>query len=104
MEFINRITEAGNWAQIVSELLMGIEGEFDLGILYICPWPPYEPLELFQALKAKATEILAALDSVEMDFTGSAGSFRYGGGRDLSRLEELAREDAAAGRDTGSGG
>jgi hypothetical protein len=39
-----------------------------------------------------------------MDFTGSAGSFRYGGGRDLSRLEELAREDAAAGRDTGSGG
>lgn len=57
-----------------------------------------------QALKAKATEILAALDSVEMDFTGSAGSFRYGGGRDLSRLEELAREDAAAARDTGSGG
>jgi hypothetical protein len=57
-----------------------------------------------QALKAKATEILAALDSVEMDFTGSAGSFRYGGGRDLSRLGELAREDAAAGQDTGSGG
>jgi hypothetical protein len=57
-----------------------------------------------QALKAKAAEILAALDSVEMDFTGSAGSFRYGDGRDLSRLEELAREDAAAGQDTGSGG
>jgi hypothetical protein len=57
-----------------------------------------------QALKAKAAEILAALDSVEMDYTGSADSFRYGGGRDLSRLDELAREDAAAGRDTGSGG
>lgn len=57
-----------------------------------------------QALKAQAAEILAALDSVEMDYTGSAGSFRYGGGRDLGRLGELAREDAAAGQDTGSGG
>ncbi|MCW2907335.1 MAG: hypothetical protein JWL68_2124 [Actinomycetia bacterium] len=56
-----------------------------------------------QALKAKAAEILAALDSVEMDYTGSADSFRYGGGRDLSRLGELAREDAAAEQDTGSG-
>jgi hypothetical protein len=57
-----------------------------------------------QALKAKAAEILAALDSVEMDYTGSADSFRYGGGRDLSQLEELAREDAAAEQDTRSGG
>ena len=39
-----------------------------------------------------------------MDYTGSADSFRYGGGRDLSRLDELAREDAAAGLNTGSGG
>jgi hypothetical protein len=54
-----------------------------------------------QALKAQAAEILAALDSVGMDYSGSAESFRYGGGRDLSRLEELAREDAA-GQDTGS--
>ena len=60
--------------------------------------------DLHQALKAKAAEILAALDSVEMDYTGSADSFRYGGGRDLSRLGELAPEDAAAGQDTGSGG
>jgi len=56
-----------------------------------------------QALKAEAAEILAALDSVEMHYTGSAGSFRYGGGRDLGRLDELAREDAAAEQDTGSG-
>jgi len=54
MEFINRITEAGNLPQITTELLMGIEGDFDLGILYICPWPPYDPLELFQALKLKS--------------------------------------------------
>jgi hypothetical protein len=57
-----------------------------------------------QAQKAKAAEILAALDSVEMDYTGSADSFRYGGGRDLSRLGELAREDAAAEQNAGSSG
>ena len=57
-----------------------------------------------QALKAKAAEILAALDSVEMDYTGSADSFRYGGGRDLSRLGELARENTPADQGTGSGG
>jgi hypothetical protein len=56
-----------------------------------------------QALKAEAAEILAALDSVEMDYAESADSFRYGGGRDLSRPDELAREDAA-GRGAGSGG
>jgi hypothetical protein len=57
-----------------------------------------------QAQKAKAAEILAALDSVEMDYTASADSFRYGGGRDLSRLGELAREDAAAEQNAGSSG
>ena len=56
-----------------------------------------------QALKAQAAEILAALDSVEMDYTGSADSFRYGGGRDLSRPGELAREDAAAAADNRPG-
>ena len=53
MEFINRITEAGNLSQITADLLMDVEGDFDLGILYICPWPPYDPVELFQTLKAK---------------------------------------------------
>jgi len=57
-----------------------------------------------QALKAEAAEILAALDSVQMDYSGSAGSFRYGGGRDLSQLDELARGDLAAGQDARSGG
>jgi hypothetical protein len=57
-----------------------------------------------QALKAEAAEILAALDSVEMDYAGSADGFRYGGGRDLSRPDELARQDAAAGQDAGSCG
>ena len=57
-----------------------------------------------QALKAEAAEILAALDSVEMDYSGSADSFGYGGGRDLSRLDALARRDVAAEHDAGSGG
>src|SRR5712692_7596224 len=51
-----------------------------------------------QALKAEAAEIVAAFDSVAMDFTGSAEGFRYGGGRDLSRLAEDAwQEDLPAG-------
>ncbi len=45
-----------------------------------------------QALKAEAAEILAALDSAEMDFESSDG-FGYGGGRDLSKLEEQARAE-----------
>ena len=45
-----------------------------------------------QALKAEAAEILAALDSAEMDFEGSDG-FGYGGGRDLSKLEEQVRTE-----------
>lgn len=53
MEFINRITEADNLSQIVSDLLKDVGDDFDLGILYICPFPPYDPLEVFQALKAR---------------------------------------------------
>jgi len=49
-----------------------------------------------QALRAKAARIIEALDSVEMDFTNSAQSFRYGGGRDLSTLEERARAQQVA--------
>jgi hypothetical protein len=47
-----------------------------------------------QALKAQAAEIMAALDSAEMDFESSDG-FGYGGGRDLSKLAEQARTDSA---------
>ena len=53
MEFINRISEAGNLDQIISELLMNVEGDFDLGILYVCPWTPYDPMALSQVLKTK---------------------------------------------------
>lgn len=48
------------------------------------------------AQQARAKEAIAALDSVEMDFSGSINSFRYGGGRDLSRLIEDARESQAS--------
>jgi hypothetical protein len=46
-----------------------------------------------QALKAEAAEVVAAFDSVEMDF-GSADGFGYGGGRNLSKLAEQARAEA----------
>jgi small ligand-binding sensory domain FIST len=51
LEFISRITEADSLPEITSELLEGVQGDFDLGVLYICPWPPYDPMSLFQALK-----------------------------------------------------
>lgn len=46
--------------------------------------------ELPAALAAETAGVIAALDSAEMDFSPDGG-FRYGGGRDLSRLEGQAR-------------
>lgn len=49
------------------------------------------------AVRRRAVDMIAVLDSVEMDFEGSEHAWRYGGGRDLSRLEENARAaDAGA--------
>jgi small ligand-binding sensory domain FIST len=53
MEFINRLTEATELNQIASELLQGIEGEFDLAVLYVCPWEPYDPEDVYALLKSK---------------------------------------------------
>jgi hypothetical protein len=47
------------------------------------------------ALRTQAGKIVAALDSVTMDFSDSASSWRYGGGRDLSGLEEDAAKPEA---------
>jgi Arc/MetJ family transcription regulator len=48
------------------------------------------------AVRKQAGELLAALDNVPMDFKGSGDAWEYGGGRDLSRLAENARQDGAA--------
>lgn len=47
------------------------------------------------ALRTQAGKIVAALDSVPMDFADSETAWRYGAGRDLTRLEEEAREAEA---------
>ena len=47
------------------------------------------------ALRKQAAEIMAALDSVQMDFA-TAEAWRFGGGRDLSRLVENARDPKAS--------
>jgi Arc/MetJ family transcription regulator len=49
-----------------------------------------------QAVKETARRILAALDSVEIDFSGSRDVFGYGGGRDLSALASDARDGLVA--------
>ncbi|MGH3804928.1 MAG: type II toxin-antitoxin system VapB family antitoxin [Pseudonocardiaceae bacterium] len=47
------------------------------------------------ALHKKAAEIVAAFDSVPVDVADSREAWGYGGGRDLSRLEQRARRDEA---------
>ena len=48
------------------------------------------------AVRRQAREIVAAFDSVAMDFDGSAEAWGYGGGRDLSAVERTAGESHAA--------
>lgn len=47
------------------------------------------------ALRRQAKDIVAALDSVPMDFSGSGHAWGHGGGRDLTRLAEDARGSQA---------
>jgi len=44
------------------------------------------------AWRKKAADIIAVMNNADMDFTGSEKAWRYGGGRDLSKLEEKARQ------------
>lgn len=48
------------------------------------------------AVRKQAREIVAAFDSVPMDYAESERGWGYGGGRDLSRLAEDARDARAA--------
>ena len=43
------------------------------------------------ARRKQVRDAITLMNSVEMDFSGSEDSFRYGGGRDLSQLEAKAR-------------
>jgi hypothetical protein len=47
------------------------------------------------AVRKQAVAIVAAFDSVPVDLGDSGRSWGYGGGRDLARLAEDLREDAA---------
>jgi Arc/MetJ family transcription regulator len=49
-----------------------------------------------QALRIQGQRIAAAFDSAQMDFGSSEEAFGYGGGRDLSRLAEHARDQHVA--------
>jgi hypothetical protein len=48
------------------------------------------------AVRRRAVDIVAALDSVEINVADSLHGWRYGGGRDLSRLEDEGREAESA--------
>lgn len=47
------------------------------------------------AVRRQAKDIVAAFDSVPMDFSESDRAWGYGGGRDFSRLAEDARGSRA---------
>jgi Bacterial antitoxin of type II TA system, VapB len=47
------------------------------------------------ALRKQAAQIVAAFDSVPVDFTDSDRAWGYGGGRDLAQLAQDAREAEA---------
>jgi hypothetical protein len=46
----------------------------------------------FFALERESRQIVDAFDQVSVDCEGASDSWRYGGGRDLSRLVENARQ------------
>jgi hypothetical protein len=48
------------------------------------------------AQRKLAAEVSADLDGLDIDYSGSADAWRLGGGRDLSRLVEDARDSDAA--------
>jgi len=50
MQFLNLITEASDQEQILKDLSLGINSSFDLGILFLTPWQPYDPVMLYQDL------------------------------------------------------
>ena len=53
MQFISRITEALDQEQILKDLTEDVRGTFDLAILFVAPWRPYDPQELYNALRKK---------------------------------------------------
>jgi hypothetical protein len=48
------------------------------------------------AQRTLAAEVSADLDGLDIDYSGSADAWRFGGGRDLSQLAEDARDTTAA--------
>jgi small ligand-binding sensory domain FIST len=50
MQFISRLTEALDQEQILKDLTENLSGSFDLGILFVTPWQPYDPIELYKSV------------------------------------------------------
>ncbi|TWD83621.1 hypothetical protein FB561_4787 [Kribbella amoyensis] len=48
------------------------------------------------AVRKQAKELIAALDDTDFEVEGSGEAWGYGGGRDLSRLAEDARQARSA--------
>lgn len=53
MHFESRTTEALEQGQIEEELTQGLDLVYDLGILFVCPFSPYNPQEIYSHLRHK---------------------------------------------------
>lgn len=82
MQFINRITEASDEEQVIKDLVEGVEGFFDLAVLFITPWQPYDPQRLYNGVheRIKARHLLCCT------CTGIIGSEREIEGRPAASL------------------
>ena len=53
MEFISRLADTVEKDKIVDELLAGVQGSFDLGVLFITPFAPYDAKSVYQEIAAR---------------------------------------------------
>ena len=80
MQFLNRITEALDEEQILKDLTEGISGQFDLAILFITPWQPYDPKDIYNGLvkKISARHVMcctcAGIVGAEREIEGRPGA------------------------------
>jgi small ligand-binding sensory domain FIST len=55
MQFLSRLTEALDQEQMLKDLTEGLSGSFDLGILFVAPWKPYDVQEIYGEISTKVS-------------------------------------------------
>lgn len=53
MEFISRLADTVEKDRIIDQLLAGVTGDFDLAVLFVAPFPPYDVEAIHQQIEKK---------------------------------------------------